>query len=112
MRKYWVLLLIGLLATFSLVGCGREDPYIENENENGSVTFLSAIPSSGSSINSSASIVLIFDGQPENVTASAGIMSVIGNVVTITGPFVGNILLLLVTWQGGAVTLIYFISNV
>ncbi len=105
-----MLLLIGSLTTFILVGCGREDPYVENEN--GSVTFLSAIPSSGSSINSSTSIVLIFDGQPENVAASAGIMSVIGNVVTITGPFVGDILLLAVTWRGGAVTLIYFVSNV
>ena len=110
MKKFHTFLLIGLLAIFIFVGCGLEDTPVENEN--GSVTFVGAIPSSGSSINASASIVLIFDGQPENVTASAGIMSVIGNVVTITGPFVGDILLLVVTWRGGATTLIYFVSNV
>lgn len=102
-------LFIASLAMCPLVGCGREDAYVE---ENGSVAFLSAIPPNGSSITSSASIVLLFNGQPENVASSAGTMTAIGNVVTITGPFVGDLLLLVVTWRGGTITLVYFISGV
>lgn len=110
MKKFWVLLFTTSFAMCILVGCGREDAYVESED--GSVAFLSAVPPSGSSIASNASIVLIFNGQPENVAASAGATTVIGNVVTISGPFVGDLLLLVVTWRGGTITLVYFISSI
>ena len=105
-----MLLFITSLAICSFVGCEREDASVESENE--SVAFLSAVPPSGSSITSSASIVLIFNGQPENVAANAGTTSVIGNVATISGPFVGELLLLVVTWRGGTITLVYFIKAI
>ena len=110
MRKFWMSLFIASFAMCILVGCGREDAYVENEN--GAVAFLSAIPPNGSSITSSASIVLLFNGQPENVASSTGTVTAIGNVVTITGPFVGDLLLLVVTWRGGTITLVYFVSGV
>ena len=105
MRKLCVLLLIGLL-----VGCGVD--HEPAENGDASVGFVGAIPPSGLSIAPNSSITLIFDSPPENVTANAGIVTAIGNVVIISGPFAGDILLLVVTWLSGTVTLIYFISHV
>ena len=83
-------------------GCGGDE---DVENEKMPVNFVSAYPPSGSETPSS--IVLTFDGVPEDVQTSAGAVVVKGRTVIINGPFTPGPLSVTVTWLDGSITLNY-----
>ena len=77
------------------------------------VAYQSVVPVIGSTIEEDATVMLRFDGPPEDVrvvpdTATA---TVIGNTVRITGPFASGALTLRVTWKDGNQTLRYTVRN-
>jgi hypothetical protein len=90
------LLLAGLLTVSMLAGCG-EDTYVGLAAAN----FLYAVPPSGSTIAANASIFLIFDNAPADVTASAGVAMTTGKTVIVAGPFTPGPLRLTITWIDG-----------
>ena len=71
------------------------------------VTFVFAIPPSGSRLSANASIIIHFDSDPGNVTVSVGSVSGVGTSRTIAGPFPLGFLSLSVEWAGDSQTLAY-----
>ena len=104
--RIFALLLAGLLAVFVLSGCESDE---DIEDEKIPVSFVSAAPPSGSSIAANASIILTFNGEPKDVTVSAGAAVTSGNTVTVNGPFFLWGRPLIVTWADGTVTLFYHV---
>ena len=90
-----IALLIGL------IGCS------EDAVEEDPVSFVSAIPSTGSTIQPDAKIIASFDGTPAGINVSGGKFSVSGSNVTITGPFTAGALNVTITWSDGAAALTY-----
>ena len=76
------------------------------------VAYVSADPVANSTIETDATLILRFDGTPEDVNVNTGIASVSGNTVTLTGPFTPGTLNLQVTWIGGSQTLRYTVRNI
>ena len=74
-----------------------------------SAAFVSANPASGSTIAANASITLIFDNAPADVTVSSGSAVVAGRSVVVNGPFTPGPFALRVTWADGSVTLTYIV---
>ncbi len=72
-----------------------------------SAAFVSANPPSGSRIAANATIILIFDNAPADVTVSAGIVRVAGRTAMVFGPFTPGPLVLTVVWADGSQTLTY-----
>ena len=72
-----------------------------------SAAFVSANPPSGSKIAANATIILIFDNAPADVTVSAGIVRVAGRTAMVFGPFTPGPLALTVVWADGSQTLTY-----
>ena len=68
-----------ILTCFLIVGCGKD--------ESPPVSFVSAVPPSGSTIQPNATITVTFSSTPGNVTVSAGSVVVNGKTATISGPF-------------------------
>ena len=64
-------------------------------------TFVGAVPPSGSEISANASIIVTFDNDPGDVTASAGTVAGSGKVRTISGPFKPGAFSLIITWPNG-----------
>ena len=71
--------------------------------------FVSADPESETEITTNDSITLTFDHPPEDVTVSAGVATIDGNTVKITGPFTPGTLELTIIWADGTETLSYTI---
>ena len=95
------LLFFLLIICLCACGCGEEDV----ENEKIPVNFVSADPPSGSGF--PRTIQLTFDGVPEDVETSAGVVVVAGRIVIINGPFTPGPLNITVTWSDGSITLTY-----
>jgi len=74
------------------------------------VAFVGANPAIGAQIAANAFITVVFDSQPDDVTVSAGVATVAGKIVTITGPFPPGFLDLTITWTGGSQTLTYTVT--
>ena len=73
--------------------------------------FISANPSTGSTINPDTAILLRFDAAPQNVHVSKGTAKPAGNTLTITGPFDLGTLNLEVTWDDGRFSLAYTVRK-
>ena len=71
------------------------------------VTFISASPKAGSTIETNTPISVRFDDTPENVRVSSGTTKIAGNTVTVNGPFTPGAMRLEITWDGGEETLAY-----
>lgn len=102
-----VLLGVVSLAAFVFVGCGSDE---DREGERVPVSFVSASVSGSIShppcapIPANGTITGTFDGEPEDVTVSAGTVTVAGKTATITGPFTPGPLALTITWRDGTQT--------
>lgn len=72
-------------------------------------TFVSANPPSGSRVSANASLTIIFDEDPGDITVSAGVIGGSGKMRIISGPFTPGPLRLTITWTngGGNYTLAY-----
>ena len=104
----FALLLAGLLAISILAGCGG-DTMVEEAAP--PANFVSASPPSGAEIAANASITLIFDNPPADVTVSRGVATAAGKNVTVAGPFHLGLLSLTVTWADGTQTLTYTVTS-
>ncbi len=94
------------LFLITFLGCGS-DTGDEDVVEPGPVKFKSTSPENGSTIRPDESIIVIFTGIPENLTAVPGTIEEPKNRTTITGPFpVGDITIELM-WADGTQTLEY-----
>ena len=71
------------------------------------VTFISASPKTGSTIEANTPISIRFDDTPKNVRVSTGKTKIAGNTVTVNGPFTPGAMRLKITWDGGEETLAY-----
>ena len=101
-----VLPLTSLLVVSMLAGCGGDSEIEEEAPAN----FVSAAPPLGSEIAANASITFTFDNAPTDVTASAGVTTVFGKTVTVSGPFTPGPLNLTITWADGTQTLTYTVT--
>lgn len=101
-------ILITILLTFYITGCGDDAVEIEQD---GPVNFLSVTPPSGSDsqITANTTIRLTFDGEPRRVQSTIGKITISGNTVSITGPFIPGTLEITVSWTDGTQTLNYTI---
>ena len=99
------LLLTGLLTVSMLAGCGGDDDI----DESVPVNFFSAIPPGGE-IAANATITVIFDNAPIDVTVSAGTVTVAGKTATIMGPFTPGTLALTIRWADGIQELNYTVT--
>ena len=90
-----------ILTCFLIVGCGEDE----------SVSFVSAVPPSGSTIQPNAIITVTFSSAPGNVTASAGSIVVSGKTATLSGPFPSGPLNLNLAWVNGVQGLNYTVAT-
>ena len=109
----FALLAVCLFAIVIAMGsCGGgegEDDDDDNDEQVG-VSFVSASPTSGSTLEPDATIVLTFDGTPTGVSVDKGIATVTGNTVTLSGPFQLGDLDLVVTWDDGRQPFTYTVN--
>ena len=75
------------------------------------VSYISANPVAGSTIQTDTTLTLRFDGTPEDVNVNIGTARVAGNTLTITGPFTPGALSLQVKWRDGNQTLRYTVQQ-
>ena len=96
---------LGLLLILCLcvTGCGGDE---EEDEYREPVSFVSASPPGGE-IAANATITVTFDGVPENVTVSAGTVTVVGKKAIISGPFTPGPIALTITWRDGTQALNY-----
>ncbi len=92
-----------VIACFLIVGCG--------EDESPLVSFVSAVPPSGSTIQPDAIITVTFSSAPGAVTASAGSVVINGKTATISGPFPLGDFNLNLAWADGVHGLTYTVST-
>ncbi len=74
------------------------------------VAFVDANPAIGRQIPANATIIVIFDMSPDNVTVNAGVATTVDKTVTITGPFPPGPFDLTIAWTGGSQTLTYTVD--
>lgn len=105
MKLFRNVVLLGVisLGSFVFVGCGSDEDREENRVP---VSFVSAHPPGGA-LPANGTIIVTFDGKPEDVTVSAGTVTVAGKTATITGPFTPGPLALTITWKDGTQALNY-----
>ena len=75
------------------------------------VAFVSVNPVPESQLEIDGTIVLTFDGMPEDVAVNMGVAKVVDNSVTLSGPFSPGPLVLIVTWADGTQTLPYTVRE-
>lgn len=95
------------LFAMAMVGCGPEDPPLEEEEP---VKFISADPVAGSTIQNDATITVTFDGMPAGLEVTGGNATLGGKTVSIAGPFDAGSLTLGLKWEGDAVLLSYTVE--
>ena len=71
------------------------------------VTFISASPKTDSTIEANTPIRIRFDDTPKNVRVSTGTTKIVGNTLTVNGPFTPGAMRLEIVWDGGEETLAY-----
>ena len=108
MKRFTVLITSTLLLTMTLTlltlgGCNTEEEL---------ATFVQAIPANNSTIEKDATIVIVFDVPPRelSVEVPGGKFSLSGTSVTITGPFEPGRLSVILTWSGGVKVLNYTVG--
>ena len=92
-----------MVTCFLIVGCG--------EDESPPVSFISATPPNGSTIQPNATITVTFSSAPGNVTVSAGSIVVNGKTATLSGPFPSGPLNLNLAWVNGVQGLTYTVAT-
>ena len=90
-----------ILTCFLIVGCGEDE----------SVSFVSAVPPGGSTIQPNATITVTFSSAPGNVTVSVGSIVVNGKTATISGPFPLGDFNLNLAWADGVHGLTYTVAT-
>ena len=100
-------MLAGTLALAVILSCDRDT---ETTEEAEPIKFVSANPPSGSTLRSEATLSVLFDGIPKNLTVSPGVAMVSGQTATISGPFPLGELRLSLTWADGTHTLVYTVE--
>ena len=103
---------MAVLLTVYADGCGQGDEEVQEEIS--STAFISSSPSQGT-IEPNSTITVTFDHPPEDVEVNAGLVKVdkavvIGQTLTITGPFPPGPLVLTILWADGVQTLNYTVA--
>ena len=75
------------------------------------VNFVSADPSSGSTIKPNATITVTFDDSPGPVAVTQGTATTAGRIVSISGPFSAGSLSLNISWADGVQRLTYTVDD-
>ena len=75
------------------------------------VAFVGVNPVPESQLEIDGTIILTFDGMPEDVAGNIGVAKVVDNSVTLSGPFPPGPLVLIVTWADGTQTLRYTVRE-
>ncbi len=99
--------LVGIL-TVVILGCGADS--VDEANDQRPVQFVSANPASGSTLLSNATLTVSFDGVPEDLRVTQGVIFRSGRTTTISGPFIVGGINLTITWKGGSHTLVYTVK--
>lgn len=101
-KLYSLAIILILLFTFSMIGCGEDD----------SVEIQSVDPPDGSTIPIDATITISFNHAPENLdVASKGKVSTSDNTITISGPFPIGKFDVELTWKDGNRRLTFTVEN-
>ena len=100
-RKFLLPIILIFIITFSIIGCGEDDP----------VEIQSVDPSNGSTISTDTTITVIFNHPPDKLTVSHGEFTSADKTVTISGPFTVGRLELELTWDGGNRRITYTVEN-
>ena len=82
----------------------------DEEVETKPVSFVSADPVSGSTIQPNQLITVTFDGSPAFVNVSEGTTTLTDNTLTIAGPFKQEELSLVLEWDDGVLSLTYAVE--
>ena len=106
--RNFVLLLAGLLVVSMLASCSGDDEILIEPGWD----FVSATPSSGSTIAANASITITFNNyvSAADVRVNPGTVKVAGKTVTVTGPFSSGALALTILWADSNLTLHYTVT--
>ena len=102
-RSVTILLIASLFAVY-IMSC--DAPHDDGSEGIPVPTFISATPPGGE-IAADAIITVTFPNAPENVTVSAGVATVSGKSVKISGPFPIGPLALTIFWEEGTLVLYY-----
>lgn len=116
---YIIGFVLACILTVTMYGCNTDveyDPLTDSPKPDPTktkpkVTWIGAIPSSGSTIDHDSEILLNFTGFPENVSVNKGTLVNEDDgykIKGLKGPFIGNQLALEVKWDGGSKALKYF----
>ena len=99
-RSVTILLIASLFAVY-IIGCNAPHDDVENQYLSPpTVLSVSATPQGGE-ITTNAIITITFANAPENVTVSAGVATVSGKTVEVSGPFPIGPLALTIFWEEG-----------
>lgn len=103
-----ILLTAGLVAVY-MSGCSADDDIIDCSTDNDcmEVGFTGVHPQRGGPIATDTIITITFPYGPENLTVSAGVATVTGKTVKISGPFIPGPLKLIITANDETLTLYY-----
>ncbi len=89
----------------------KDGAQILNYNVRPPVALVRARPAGGETLDVDATITLIFDRRPEDVTVSQGVAEVTGRFVDITGPFDPGTFVLEIIWSNVSHTLTYTVRT-
>ena len=107
-----LILIITVLVPVYIAGCDHDD---EETAAPPIASFVSADPLTGD-IDANSTIIVTFDNLPEDVKVNTGVtktgkITIIGQTVTINGPFALGPLSLIITWANGTQTLNYTVTS-
>lgn len=99
-----------MLTVSILASCGCDDGFAIDDPV--PVKFVRATPAEpGGEIAANGTITVTFDNPPAGVEVSAGTVTVVGKIATITGPFALGPLGLTIDWADGTRTLNYTVTS-
>lgn len=100
-----------LALTITWADGNRQLGYIVRDPDTEPSKVINVNPVSGSEIDPDDTITVTFDNIPEDVTVSAGVATIDGKTVKITGPFERGLFIFSITWADQTLSLGYIVGS-